>query len=191
MFQVVVGVSGVLSLLVALYLLYSYTRRGELANIFVSVGLIVYFILALLLALEGLKALESPLAAPLGALVPLLISLGVFKLVFPKWWRYYAIYVLVGVVAITIARVAVPVVHSIAGLVIFLFPIYAVAKKTMPMHFIGVSLGGLTIGIGGIALASAAMARPILPLELVVALLPWILLLMVIFFAYGFLLGRR
>jgi hypothetical protein len=50
----------------------------------------------------------------------------------------------------------------------------------------------LTIGIGGVALASAAaMARPILPLELVVALLPWILLPMVIFFAYGFALGRR
>ncbi len=191
MFQVGVGVSGVLSLLVALYLLYSYARRRELAEVFVSAGLIAYFILALLLALEGLKALESPLAAPLGALVPLLISLGVFKVVFPKWWKYYAIYVVVGIVAIATARVAVPVIHSIAGLVIFLFPIYAMMKKITPVHFIGVSLGGLTIGIGGIALASAAMARPILPLELVVALLPWILLLMSIFFAYGFLLSRR
>ncbi len=56
MFQVGVGVSGVLSLLVALYLLYSYARRRELAEVFVSAGLIAYFILALLLALEGLKA---------------------------------------------------------------------------------------------------------------------------------------
>jgi hypothetical protein len=191
MFQAVIGVSGALSLAVALYLLYMYARRKEVVDVFVAVGLVVYLVLAVLLAVEGLKALESPLAAPLGALVPLLISLGVFKLVFPKLWRYYAVFVVIGIVAIAAVRATVPVIHSVAGLVIFLFPIYAVAKKLASAHFIGASLGGLTIGIGGVALASAAMARPILPLELVVALLPWILLLMVIFFAYGFALGRR
>lgn len=191
MFEVVVGVSGVLSLAAALYLFYSYACGKELADVFAAAGLVVYFVLALLLAMQGLKALESPLVAPLGALVPLSISLSVFKLIFPKWWRYYAVFVIIGVVAITAARPAVPVIHSVAGLVIFLFPIYAVAKRLMPVHFVGVSLGGLAIGVGGVALASAAMARPILPIELVVALLPWILLLTVVFFAYGFTLGRK
>jgi hypothetical protein len=191
MFQAVIGVWGVLSLATALYLLYTYTRRKETADVFAATGLLVYFILAVLLVAEGLKALESLLAAPLGALVPLLISLGVFKFVFPKLWRYYTIFVVIGIVATAAVRAAVPVIHSVAGLVIFLFPIYAVVKKLMPTHFMVVSLGGLTIDIGGVALASAVMAHPILPPELVAALLPWMLLLMVIFFAYGFALGRK
>jgi hypothetical protein len=56
MFQAVIGVSGALSLAVALYLLYMYARRKEVADVFVAVGLVVYFVLAVLLAVEGLKA---------------------------------------------------------------------------------------------------------------------------------------
>ncbi|AET32198.1 hypothetical protein P186_0750 [Pyrobaculum ferrireducens] len=52
-------------------------------------------------------------------------------------------------------------------------------------------MGGVLIGVGSLALASAIMARPILPLELVVALLPWILLLMAVFYVYGFAAGVR
>ncbi|AFA39874.1 hypothetical protein Pogu_1847 [Pyrobaculum oguniense TE7] len=96
-----------------------------------------------------------------------------------------------GLAAISAFRPAVPAARAVAGLVIVLLPIYAVVKRTMPMHFLGVTAGGVLIGIGGLALASAAMARPILPLEVVAALLPWILLLMVLFYGYGFIMGRR
>ncbi|MEM1571718.1 hypothetical protein [Pyrobaculum sp.] len=173
------------------YCLYSYVKKREVGDVFVALGLFALGILSALLAAVGLTALQSPLAAPLGALTPLFISLGVFKLVLPKWWRWYLIFVVVGLAAISAFRPAVPAIHAVAGLVIVLLPIYAVVKRTMPMHFLGVTAGGVLIGIGGLALASAAMARPILPLEVVAALLPWILLLMVLFYGYGFIMGRR
>jgi hypothetical protein len=187
--QIVYGVSGALSLAAALYLLYSYTRRKELADVFAAAGFAVYFVLALLM--EEQIPLGSPLAAPLGDLLPLLISLGVFKLVLPKFWKYYAVFAAVGMAAIAAVRAAVAVVHGVAGLVIILFPIYAVARRRMTPHFLGITLGGLAMGINGAALASAEVAHPILPLGLAAALLPWTLLLMVIFFAYGFTLGRK
>lgn len=188
MFQALMGLTAAISLIAAA-LIYRYTKNRELANLFVGVGLIVLAVLAALLAAQGLGALQSPLAAPLGALVPLMISLGVVKLVWPKWWKWYGLFVITGLAAIIAARPAVPAIHAVAGLVIFLLPLYAVIKKMYNIHFIGVTIGGALIGVGGMALASAAMARPILPLELVVALLPWILLLMVVFYAY--LMGAR
>ncbi|AAL65038.1 hypothetical protein PAE3607 [Pyrobaculum aerophilum str. IM2] len=191
MFGVVMSIVAALALGFGLFCLWRCVKTKELADLFVSIGAFVLAALALLLATQGLAALQSPLAAPLGALVPLLISLGVVKIAAAKWWKWYAVFVLVGLIAISVARTAVSVVHSIAGLVIVILPIYAVLKKKLPPHFIGVSIGGVLIGIGGVALASAVMARPILPLETVVALLPWILLLMTVFYAYGFILGVR
>jgi hypothetical protein len=185
------GVVAAASLGGGLYLLWLFARKRQLCDLFVSLGLMVLAALSILLAAQGLEALKSPLAAPLGVLVPLLISLGVVKAAAPRYWKWYGVFVVVGLVVIAALRPAVPVIHAVAGLVIFLLPIYAVLKKAAPVHFIGVAVGGVLIGVGGLALASAIMARPILPLELVVALLPWILLLMAVFYIYGFAAGVR
>jgi hypothetical protein len=78
------------------------------------------------------------------------------------------------------------VIHSIAGLIIIIFPIYGVIKKLYSWKIILVTIGGILIGIGGLALAALAMERPILPLETVLVLLPLILLLMSLLFFLGF-----
>lgn len=73
--------------------------------------------------------------------------------------------------------------HSISGLIIVFLPLLYVYKKTVNYGFLTMSLGGITIGIGGLALASIIAGKPILPMELVVQLLHPLL------FISGFLLS--
>ncbi|WP_237179455.1 hypothetical protein [Pyrobaculum ferrireducens] len=124
------GVVAAASLGGGLYLLWLFARWRQLCDLFVSLGLVVLAALSILLAVQGLEALKSPLAAPLGALVPLLISLGVVKVAAPRYWKWYGVFAVVGLVVIAAFRPAVPVIHAVAGLVIFLLPIYAVLKKS-------------------------------------------------------------
>ncbi|NPA68404.1 MAG: hypothetical protein GXO50_07340 [Chlorobi bacterium] len=79
--------------------------------------------------------------------------------------------------------------HSVAGLTIFALPIIAVKKKLVDPGFIGVTIGGAIIGIGGIALAFLGAGKPLLGIftaDVVFAILTPILFLMTLGFAYGF-----
>lgn len=173
------------------YLGWRAATKRDLSDVFFAVGFIILGILAALLATMGYEALQLPAAPILGALVPLLTSLGVFYVVFPKFWKYYAIFVVVGVVAIAVVRQAVMAFHPVAGLVLLILPIYAVVKKRAPALFVLVSIGALLIGIGGVALATIVAGRPLLPPELVLSILPAVLLGTAIFLAGGAILGKK
>lgn len=183
--------TAVVGIATAAYLGWRSAKGRDLFDIFFAVGLLVLGILAVFLATMGYKALELPAAPILGALVPLLTSLAVLYVAFPNLWRYYAIFVAVGVVAIAVARPAVMVFHPVAGLVLLILPIYAVWKKISPPLFILVSIGALLIGIGGVALATIVAGRPLLPPDLVLSILPAVLLGTAVFLAGGAILGRR
>ncbi|QOJ79723.1 hypothetical protein IG193_00745 [Infirmifilum lucidum] len=81
--------------------------------------------------------------------------------------------------------------HSVAGLILLVLPIYAVARKAAPPYFALVSVGALLIGIGGVALATIAAGRPLLPLDLVLTILPYVLLGTIVFVGAGALLRRK
>ncbi|MBI3739332.1 MAG: hypothetical protein HY258_09835 [Chloroflexi bacterium] len=83
-------------------------------------------------------------------------------------------------------RIAVPLFHGVAGLVIFLGPFLA---KSAPKGFWWVGIGGALIGIGGIALAFLSIGKPLLGIftaELVMLILTPLLLLMTGAFTLGF-----
>ena len=59
----------------------------------------------------------------------------------------------------TLKKIAVPLFHGVAGLVIFLGPFFA---KGAPKGFFWVGIGGLLIGLGGIALAFISVGAQLL-----------------------------
>jgi len=86
--------------------------------------------------------------------------------------------------------VAVPVFHGVAGLIIFGLPLYkCLVTKDAVNGFGLVSVGGLLIGIGGIALAFFKAGKPLLGIftgEFILAILAPLLFLMTLAFTWGF-----
>jgi len=144
--------------------------------------------------------LASPYVLTIASLIPLGISLGVVNQYFPAWKKAFAWFALIGFLSIaitsiaalaTLKKIAVPLFHGVAGLVIFLGPFLA---KKAPKGFWWVGVGGALIGIGGIALAFLSVGKPLLGVftaELVFTILSPLLLLMTLAFAWGFVKDLR
>ena len=81
------------------------------------------------------------------------------------------------------------VVHGIAGMTIFLLPIFLSIQGVTKPPFSLVGVGGALIGIGGLALSFLKAGKPILSKELILKILPVILLLMTLCFVVGFKYG--
>ena len=84
-----------------------------------------------------------------------------------------------------VKKISVPLFHGVAGLVIFLGPFLA---KKAPKGFFWVGIGGVLIGLGGIALAFISMGAQLLffsPAFVMLILTP-LLLLMTLAFTFGF-----
>ena len=84
-----------------------------------------------------------------------------------------------------VKKISVPLFHGVAGLVIFLGPFFA---KKAPKGFWWVGIGGVLIGLGGIALAFISMGAQLLFFSptFVMHILTPLLLLMTLAFTYGF-----
>ncbi len=185
-YYVPLSITLIISILAIFYFIYTYYKTRKLYSIFLSIGFIALLVLIAALLSIGVDALGLSITPILGALLPLFISLAIMYLIIPRIWLYYFIFVIIGIILIVITKTSIPVIHSIAGLIIIIFPIYGVIKKLYSWKIILVTIGGILIGIGGLALAALAMERPILPLETVLVLLPLILLLMSLLFFLGF-----
>lgn len=185
--------------LVALYLLWRFYRRYSkgkaLYDLYYMLGFLVLLVSGLLLILLGYGILASPYVLTVASLIPLGISLGIVEEYYPTWKSAFKWFALIGFLAIAVTSIAgseigrkisVPLFHGVAGLVIFLGPFLA---KGAPRGFSWVGIGGLLIGIGGIALAFLSIGKPLLGIftaELVLTILAPLLLLMSLAFAWGF-----
>ena len=155
---------------------------------------LVLLVSGLLLIFLGLGILKSPYVLTVASLIPLGISMGIVEEYFPQWKRAYKWFALIGFLAIavsaiggfdTLKKISVPVFHGVAGLVIFLGPFLA---KSAPKGFWWVGIGGVLIGLGGIALAFISVGAQLLffsPAFVMMILTP-LLLLMTIAFTIGF-----
>jgi hypothetical protein len=87
----------------------------------------------------------------------------------------------------TLATIILIIVHATAGLLIFILPILAVTQKRVPVGFIGMTIGGALIGLGGIALAFLKTGNQFLffSADLVFMILAPLLLLMTLAFTWG------
>ena len=192
--QIILLVTG----LVALYLTWRfytrYSKEKKLYDIYYMMGFLVLLVSGLILIWQGWGALEHPYVLTVATLIPLGISMGLMNQYFPKWKKAYSWFALVGLLAIAytsitghdLKRLAVPIFHGVAGLIIFLGPF--LVKDKAPKGFWWVGIGGLLIGIGGIALAFLTSGAQLLFFseEVVLMILAPLLLLMTLAFAGGF-----
>lgn len=185
--------------LIAAYLCWYFYQRYQLHkalhNLYYLMGFAVLLVSGLLLIFLGLDILASPFVLTVASLIPLGISMGLAEEYFSSWKKIFKWFAALGFLAIAITsfagmadlkRIAVPVFHGVAGLVIFLGPF---AAKGAPKGFYWVGIGGALIGIGGLALASLSFGAPLFGIftkDLVMTILTPILFLMAGAFAVGF-----
>jgi len=184
--------------LVAIYLLWRFYTRWStskaLYDVYYMMGFAVLLVSGLLLIFLGMGILAAPLVLTVASLIPLGISMGVAEQYFPAWKKAFKWFALIGFFAIaltsiggmdTLKKISVPLFHSVAGLVIFLGPFMA---KGAPKGFFWVGIGGVLIGLGGIALAFISVGKQLLFFspEFVMLILAPLLLLMSLAFAWGF-----
>jgi hypothetical protein len=184
--------------LTAAYLLWRFYGRWSkgraLYDVYYGMGFLVLLVSGLLLIFLGLGILSSPYVLTVASLIPLGISMGLVEQYFPQYKRPYKWFALVGFLAIAVSSIAgieigrkisVPLFHGVAGLVIFLGPFLA---KGAARGFWWVGIGGLLIGLGGIALAFIANEAQLLFFSpaLVMTILTPLLLLMTLAFTWGF-----
>jgi hypothetical protein len=184
--------------LTAAYLLWRfYTRwsKGKaLYDVYYAMGFLVLLVSGLLLIFLGLGILASPWVLTVASLIPLGISMGLVEQCFPQYKRAFKWFALIGFLAIAMTslggvelgrKISVPLFHGVAGLVIFVGPFLA---KDAAKGFWMVGIGGLLIGLGGIALAFIASGAQLLffsPAFVMLILTP-LLFLMTLAFTWGF-----
>lgn len=186
--------------LTAVYLVWRFWQRKEAYDWYYIMGFAVLFVSGVLLIFLGYGILGlggttlSPYILPVASLIPFGISVGLVRQYFPGWKRIYMWFATLGLLAIAVTsiggmnakKIAVPLFHGVAGLVIFLGPFFA---KGAARGFQWVGVGGALIGIGGIALAFLSAGASLLGIftaDLVFNILAGLLLLMTLAFAWGF-----
>ncbi|NOY99536.1 MAG: hypothetical protein GXP40_10125 [Chloroflexi bacterium] len=183
--------------LVALYLAWQfygrYSKNKAIYDIYYMMGFVVLLVSGLLLIFLGYGILASPYVLTVASLIPLGISMGLAEQFFPAWKKSFKWFALIGFLAIAITsftgsplkKLAVPLFHGVAGLVIFLGPFFA-NKEVKGFWWVGI--GGVLIGLGGIALAFLSVGSQLLffSADFVFTILAPLLLLMTLAFAWGF-----
>lgn len=158
---------------------FGYVKKRTLEYVFWLISGLAFFVISIALVILDLDALSLPITIYLGSIYPSFLALG---LLYRKniYWREYLGFALVLFFLIIVGDITQSVVktiaqitlHSVSGLIIVLLPLYFVfIRRDSHWYLLLFSLGGLVIGIGGVALASLATQTPLLPFDLVVALL--------------------
>jgi hypothetical protein len=186
--------TGLIAAYLCWYFFQRYNLNKALHNLYYLMGFAVLLVSGLLLIFLGLDILSSPYVLTVASLIPLGISMGVAEEYYPAWKKYFKWFAVIGFLAIaitsiggmdTLKKIAVPLFHGVAGFVIFLGPFFA---KGAPKGFWWVGIGGVLIGLGGIALAFISVGKQLLffsPTFVMLILTP-LLFLMTGAFALGF-----
>ena len=191
--------TGLLAAYLCWYFWQRHTQNKALYNLYYLLGFAVLLVSGLLLIFLGLGILASPYVLTVASLIPLGISMGIAEEYYPSWKKAFKWFAVVGFLAITITsiggmdaprKIAVPLFHGVAGLVIFLGPFFA---KGAPKGFFWVGIGGALIGLGGIALAFISVGKQLLFFSpaFVQAILTPLLLVMTLAFMYGFVKDKK
>jgi hypothetical protein len=187
--------------LVAIYLLVRlwrhYAHSGRpVYDLYYLASFAVLLVAGLLLIVFSYSVLASPLVVVVAVLIPAGLSLGLIAEFLPKYEKAYLAFAVIGLLAVAVTRLVGPaaaatpvlvIVHSVAGLLIVAIPIWASNRGKAPSGFIAVSVGGVLIGLGGIALAFLKTGGQLLFFSppFVFAILAPLLLLMALAFTWG------
>jgi len=190
--------------LTAVYLVWQFWKRysweKKVYVLYYIMSFVVLFVSGVLLIFMGYGILGSPFVLTVASLIPLGISIGIMRQYYEQYLRPYIWFATVGFLAIAISsfagwelvrKISVPVFHGVAGLVIFLGPFlvnkYGQGQKAAE-GFWWVGVGGVLIGLGGIALAFLSVGSQLLffSQSFVLMILAPLLLLMTLAFTFGF-----
>jgi hypothetical protein len=159
----------------------------------------VLLVASLLLIILGFDVLDSPLVVIISTIIPLSLSLGLVWEHLTAFRTFYLIFTIFGFVAIVLTRIIrlnnklpvliLAIVHGIAGLIIFLLPIFWSLTGRATHGFALVGFGGALIGVGGLMLSFLKAGKPILQRSVILRLLPGLLFFMTAAFVAGFTLA--
>jgi len=179
-YQVAVGINGFAALPIIVF----------------TIAFGVILIAGLLLIILGFEVLASPIVVDVSTIMPLSLALGLVWQYLPEYRSAYLIFSLVGLLAVILTRTShfpdkIPVfvlalVHGVAGVTIFLLPIWLAMQGVTGGLFSLVGVGGGLIGIGGVFLLFLKAGKPILSREKILKIFPGLLLLMTVCFVVGF-----
>jgi hypothetical protein len=168
---------------------------GSILAYTVSFG--VLLVAALLLIILGFEAMDSAVVVIVSTIIPLSLALGLVWDHAPLLRNFYLAFALLGLLAVVISRslhagpilqtLVLTVVHGLAGLTIFLLPIYVSLKGQAQPAFALVGLGGALIGTAGLLLSLIKVGKPLIPRERMLQYFPGLLFLMTACFVAGFL----
>lgn len=196
--RIVLLLTGLTAIYLVWRLFQDYQRKDEkpVYDIYYMISFVVLLVAGLLLIFFTYDVLANPLVVVVAYLLPFTLALGLVAEFYKKYGTAYLIIGLIGLIGIFITRVILEpggfatfllaLFHSIAGLIIFFIPIFAVKNQAAPGGFIFVTVGGALIGIGGIALAFLKAGAPILSKEVIFTILAPILFLMILAYTWGF-----
>lgn len=172
-------------------------NSGTFAIAAYTVAFGVLLVAGLLIIILGFDVLESSIVVIVSTIIPLSLSLGLVVEFFPAWGVGYLLFVLIGFIAIVSARykasqkialIPLAVWHGIAGIIIFLLPIYVSLTGITTAAFIWVGFGGSLIGLLGLMLTFLRSGNPVLSKETTLTAFPAILFLMTLAYVMGFIL---
>ncbi|MCU0485094.1 MAG: hypothetical protein MUC85_03190 [Anaerolineales bacterium] len=159
----------------------------------------VLLVAGLLLLILGFEVLDSPVVVIVSTIIPLALALGLVWQYLPAWQTPYLVFVILGFLAILVTRavrlqnklptLVLALVHGVAGLTIFVLPIWLAVSGAINPAFALVGIGGALIGIGGLMLSFLKAGKPILSREMILKILPGLLLVMTLLFVAGFRFG--
>lgn len=195
--------------LVAIYMIYRFMERQKnpdtagVWNVYYIIGFLVLLVAGLLLIIFGWGALANNFVAVVAGLIPFSLATGLIAQFYPKYHKPYLWLMVIGLVLIAVtryggmtglAKVVYPLFHAIAGLTIVVVPFAACAAgDKVQKGFSMVAIGGILIGAGGIALAFLKAGKQFLffSQDVVMAILAPLLLVMALFFTWGFMKGVK
>lgn len=196
-------ITGIAAILFGILMVIDYLKNKKLYHLLWAVAFIVLFVAGIVLIFTNdYSLLLSPLVSALAALIPGGIAAGLYIVIFEektKLYGYiYLLFVIVMVVLIGItkavdspgASATVMLAHIPSGLSIILLPIYTTFKtKETDWKALLITIGGIIISIAGLLLALFTIGAA--DIVLILTLLPTVLLLTAVFFAFGMLLPEK
>ncbi len=194
--------------LVAIYMIYRLVQRQKNPetsgpwNIYYIIGFSVLLVAGLILIFAGWGALANNFVAVVAGLIPFSLAAGLIAQFYPKYEKAYLILMVIGLILIALTRYAgliglgkivYPIFHAIAGLTIVGVPFLVCKEHKVKKGFSMVAIGGVLIGLGGIALAFLKAGKQLLffSQDFVLLILAPLLLFMTLFFTFGFMKGVK
>jgi len=164
-----------------------------------TIGFGVMLLSSLLLFILGFGVLDNSIVVIISTIIPLGISTGLIWEHLAPYRVPYLTFAIVGFLAVVLTRsisktgrlptIVLAVVHGVAGLIIFVLPIYLAAQGRMNPAYALVGLGGALMGMEGIFLSFLKTGEPVPAGQTMRHYLPWLLLITTICFVAGFKLG--